>query len=64
MEGPDGHRGQESSARRGGGKIRVSWQEEDNVHGEGRESLRAVALVGTWVPQVPFPAAPPDGGRE
>ena len=50
----------------GRGKIRVgvSWQEEDNARGEGRESLRAVVLVGTWVPQVPFPAAPPDGGRE
>ena len=49
---------------RGKTRVGVSRQEEDNAHGEGRDSTRAAAPAGTWVPQVPFPAAPPDAGRK
>lgn len=49
---------------RGKTRVGVSQQEEDNACGEGRDNTRTAAPVGTWVPQVPFPAAPPDGGRK
>lgn len=64
--GLDRHHGQECNARgrtrkdQGGGIMAGGRQCPWGGEGQHQDG----APVGTWLPQVPFPAAPPDGGRK